>query len=412
MGPDGAYTVEDAEIAPDDVDSEQSFQEWIDDLGTERAGYTLRCYRLPFNERGQVITNAKGHQAIYLDAFPLDSLNLDELQLTLRRNYMVADKIGVVMPVRCMVFKNGERGVKSNKIIMVQKPPSENDTQNSHKDSFADLMRVFQESSEAQMRQTQLMVAQALQQRAPVVAAVDPMDSFTKMMSVVTGMMAPMMTALAGRPQSAGGGMKETLELIQMVKEVLPDNGGGSDDNGFGGIVKAVAPALGPLLQLAAQNAAAPRQSQTPVAERLVSPVVSKPAAVAAAPRTPTLNEQRAHYGLPPMEESVIPADFGIPPTNTVSLTQVPNVSNNPVYTHLSTLVNFAASGMDPVTAAQEVMKYIPESMDDAIFEFVDDPDCIVKMIAAEPRVMEYQDWFVKLRAEILAAYADPAQEG
>lgn len=67
----------------------------------------------------------------------------------------------------------------------------------------------------------------------------------------------------------------------------------------------------------------------------------------------------------------------------------------------ISILVMNAAAGVDPVTMADSILDMTPDESLEKLREFVESPDAMAQMIAANPGVAKHLPWFQRLHAEL-----------
>jgi hypothetical protein len=175
--------------------------------------------------------------------------------------------------------------------------------------------------------------------------------------------------------------------------------GGGSDDSGVAGIIKAVAPLAGPLLQMAATQQAnrvalpAPTIPIPPQPVRDMSGVPSRPAPVA-------------------------------PPTSNPSAPTSQPISEAEMFGELKPIVDNLVltmqNGAEPVGVAdfffeQTFMNIEDDKVYDQLADFVESPTCIQRLGFFNPAVAANVAWFEKFRArviELLNAPEAPAVQG
>lgn len=384
-----------------DPDAEASFQDWAEALGESRSGYMLRAYRLPVDDKGRVNGNANTGQMVFLDSWPLDSIRYDDLIKLLRSEYMLPGM--QIMSVRLMVTKEGERGIKKNQIVTVQRAlnsASAGAQPQQGRESVTELMRAMQEGMQAQLQQFQAAL-QMSRQNTPAPPQRDPMDSMVQMM----GMFMPMIVAAIGRPQAAvtpGPGLGELADVMLKLKE-LGGDGGGDSDGGTVGMIRALAPLVQPVLQTVANESAARAQQlqntnnvpQAAPVRRLANPA-PVPQQNNAAPVQPAQSTQTP---APPAGQPMTFFNGGELPM--LLLQMRPQIQQ---------LCEMAASvpQPDPVQVAQMTMQGIPEEMDEALGDLLFNANFMAWLAQLDPRVNDHREWFDKLHAELKAAFDDP----
>jgi len=380
-----------------DPDSENNFQDWADALGDARSGYILRAYRLPTDERGKVSGNASMGQSVFLGAWPLDSMKFDELMFLLRDEYMLPGM--QTMMVRLMVAKEGERGVKKNQIVQVQRALRASAGQNAAaKDSPAELMRAMQENNAVMMQQFQQMLS--MSKPAPV-AQRDPFEMMVAMM----GAIGPLITAVAGRPQPAGMGMGEIVDVMVKMKELLPDGGGSDNSSDVLGIVKAIAPLAQPMLQSFAASAQeraalAVQQVNMPM-PRLVNQNPQQPIGPVPKAQPGTTQPQSTYFS-----DSAAPAQ---PAMTHFNGGEIPMFMLQ-IRPQIQQLCDLAAQvpQPNPAEVAAMTLQSIPEEYDDKLGDLLFNENFMKWLSMLDTRVNDYRPWFEALHLELKKAFEDP----
>jgi hypothetical protein len=379
-----------------DPDAEASFQDWAEALGESRSAYIIRAYRLPTDKDGRIQGNASSGQMISLGAWPLDSIKYDELIELLRNEYMLPGTS--VMAVRLMVTQEGSRGVKKNQIVQIQRAlrGAAHGTVPT-KDSAAELMRAMQENNAVMMQQFQQMMRMS----QPVAPAqpVDPMDSMVKMM----GIFMPLVTALAGRPQPAGLGMGEMVDVILKLKDLSGGNDSGNDSDGADmiGMIKAIAPLAQPVLTTFAANA----QAQAAHAvERANNPQRQLAPPVAPGQRREINPQPSVSISKPVNPVSASPQGMTYFEGNEVPMFMLQ------IRPQIQQLCDLAAQvpQPDPVEVAKMALDSIPEEHDDKLGDLLFNENFMKWLAMLDSRVNDHRQWFDTLHVTMKNAFADP----
>src|SRR6266404_3406975 len=98
-----------------DPETEAAFEQFREDLRTHNTDGTLWCYRMPLDERGDLIANAKN---TILFPAPIQRYSLEEVIARVQSEYMVAPERRAC--IRIAGTRKGERGVRFNTVVMVE----------------------------------------------------------------------------------------------------------------------------------------------------------------------------------------------------------------------------------------------------------------------------------------------------
>lgn len=372
-----------------DPDMAEAFDDLRESLEGAQSDSTLWVHRVPLDERGDVISNAKH---VHLFTAPLDRYKLDEIITKVKADYMGPNERRAC--IRLMAKKAGVRGNAFNRLVLIEKElKPQNPGGESQRESVTEIVRAIQESTNAQLAAFRQMLAE----RSPPAPAKDPLEMAVSLMGVMTNMMAQLNKAA---PVAAAGGTGTLIEQIRAMKELkelagdlvgVPGEGGG-DDNSTAGIIKAVAPLAAPLLQMMAQNQAAN------AATRPTPRALPNPAARAEQPSGPQ----------------------GRPMTTTASAPgAVPPVHSNPtpksedekmiaeLRAQLVAICEAASQGADPAALGSVIVHQLPvdSAIEESLLGLLDDPLWMQKLASIHPGVKDHAEFFNTVRATIFAAY-------
>jgi hypothetical protein len=101
-------------------------------------------------------------------------------------------------------------------------------------------------------------------------------------------------------------------------------------------------------------------------------------------------------------------------PAPTAAPTSQPQSKGKPMgfAAQIGILVANAKAGVDPVTMAESVLELTPENQFDSLREFVNSPDVIEKMKAANSEVSQYPQWFETLRDNLREFFLHDPESG
>jgi len=403
----GAITVLPGEPEEYDPDLESAYDQWREDLGKSQTVATLRVYRIPTNEKGDPVPNARNQAELFSAA--LDLYTFDEVINRVRREFMPQGM--AVTTVRLMGTKkrseNSPGGIVFNQIVTVEKAANEGNAQT--KESTAELMRVIQESAQRQMEMLERVMGNRVQS--------DPLDNMAKLGALMTTMMTPLLTAIGGGGRSSmkelmemlviaknlgggdGGGLKTRLEEITLLKSLATELGGGegSDDGDTpAGIIKAVSPLAGPIMETIAAFQKNQAESKALAREQLATRK-----RLTRVTDTTDANRPRDPGRSSAVAES--PAKKSETPQGAAS-----SVNNEDEFMlklireQLHTLTDVAAENGDPVPLAAMLIENIPEEYDEKVLAFLENKNCIAVLESLHPKVKEHRAWFERFHKACL----------
>lgn len=390
--------IEEAELLPrmggevgGDMDTEQTFDDLRESLASSETPQTLWVYRVPTDDQGNVMSNAK---VFHLFSAPINRYSLEEIVSRVRAEFM-RDRISVC--IRLSVSEKGKSGLRLNRMLMVERGEQKAaEVQGGQLHDVAGaISSAIANSNKMTLAMFESIMARMTERPAIAAPAVDPMQQTMAMMAAMTGMVRSLVpTGVQGAPTAAaGGGMLEMINSMRALKKLSGELGGGAggggdddDPDSLQNILKAGAPYVTLLSQVVARQ---PVQRMPPPARRRLA----KPAAETAAP---------------PVAET--------PPQNTATAA-APEVDQMfaQLRPQLVALCESANENGDPVEAAKLVVQMIPEGSDieNQLLLFLEgDHTWFPQMCAIYPGCAQHQEWFGKLRAAILEEYpADDAAE-
>ena len=367
-----------------DNDIEDSFDDWREGLKNTSQSGTVRAYRIPVDDN--LVPNGSAKNQILLGSWPVDQYSMEELCQKLKREFMQPHER--FMGLRLIGTMSGERGIRFNKLVTVQRPNEEAAPRASGGESVTEMLRAISENNARMMAVFENRLSQPAQP--------PPAQNETiTMVATLMGAMGQFMQAV--KPATSTGGMgslKEMVEVMTMLNDMRGDSGGGGDDNGLAGIVKALAPMAGPVFQLAAnaQTANIEAARRAPQRRALPAPAVAPASGPAPAARP-----------APPVQAPVNPAP------------QVPNNTGEPMLAELSAtvaaLVQIAEAGTEPIDAANlffdETLLPLPDNGYEQMCTFVADPNAINKLGMLNKGVAAHREWFEKCLARVRERIAE-----
>lgn len=400
-----------------DPDLEASFEQLREDFRQANSEGTLWVYRLPLDERNELISNAKH---VFLFSAPVQRYSTEEIYAKVQTEFMEGMRVACI---RVAATKKGERGVRFNHVVMVEKSQRlatpETAITPAPGGGFSEVVRAIQESNQA----TVAMVQQLLKQPAalPAPPAEKPIAQIRELAEVVfllsggkQAAAAPV--AAAAAPQrSILDELKTLRELRGFVTELAGGGGGGDGDDGDdgggssgGGGPAAVLKHLSPWANLFAQMMQRQGGARGPV---------RRPQA-----RQPQTFEQPTPTPVPaPVAAGSAPIDpFSIPTPAPQPATapQPKTPENDPVIAQLreqfEALTRSAAEGAPPANLAPMILQMIPADspQEDMFIGFLESPTWWQQLTAVYPPAAPHEQWFTQLRMLILSEYEDDSPAG
>lgn len=360
----------DETIPASDDDQEAAFAEFAALSDQERSGINVRVYEVPHDERGQAVNNSK---LIWLMCEPIDKYTKDELCKVIQRGFF--DENQKIMWVRLMIYKEGERGIRRNLLFPLRAAPKAPPAEAESRGQVAEILAmVARMNAEAAQRQETFF--QRLAEARTVAAPVDPMAMMRDTVAILTPLLGLGRAAATADPMVALGGMISTMRQVKQLGDDLAGKGGNGEGEGSGGVadvIKALVPLAKPALEIAASMA------------RRGAPVP----AVAAAPE--------------PMPAVAAPV---APPA------RAPQPEQPPVHIQeilkLQDLIGRAADlegKAEANTVAEQILKEIPESMDDEVYQRLSDANWFQGLQALQPKVAGKEAFFTQVREHILKQF-------
>lgn len=396
----GAVTVLANEPDDFDPDMENAYEQWREDLGKSHTVATLRVFRIPTNEKGDPVPNAR-HQAELFSA-PLDLYSFEEVINRIRREFMAPGERS--MTARLLGIRkrteNAPGGSVFNQIVTVEKGMDENGI--GGKESAAEIVRVIQESTRQQMEMLERVMGNRTQQ--------NPIEVAVQLVGTMTAMMQPLLAGIGGGGKSStkeilemmalvkgmqgdGGGLKSRLEEITLLKGLATELGGegGSDDGDTpAGIIKAVSPLAGPIMEALAAFQKNQAEARALAREKLASRKRLT--------NVSDVTDQRKAHAPQPVPEKPEAAERASP----VKESQGEDFMLKMIREQLGTLTEVAAENGDPAPLAAMLIEGIPEEYDEKVLSFLENPHCLKVLESLHPKVKEHGEWFARFHKACL----------
>lgn len=384
-----------------DGDTAEEIASFIDDMNsTEHADAYITVLRIPTDSRGTPLPNSKHAGQLFHELLGRSTVN-DVIE-RIRAQYIRPTETSIT--VRIIGKRPGERRLLFNRIYTIERA---NKSEAKPEGSVAEMLALMQANAEAQAQRTENFMREmlAMQNQSRVVAAPDPIDQMTKLMTAF----APVMAAVAGRPLPSGGGPNDLLATVKVLKEVnnMMGGGGGDENSSTMSVVKSVAEAVGPCLKFLAARAETERMTAAERLRRLPPPAQ-----------------------LPPPKPAQVPPKAATPLKTAAPKTNPPPKAapaNNPEgedvkLAELREQIQVAAQLCDEGQSAEAVANLIVDNVEDEqleeLYRRVEPENCVAQLAVLAPTAVRGREkWFAELRLSILAQFEDdpdkvPAEGG
>jgi hypothetical protein len=367
-------TAENGEIVerPEDEDSEAAWDGWISDLRRSSAAGIIRVAKLPTDENGDPLPNAKGQ--IQLGSWPHDQFDYDGLLAHIRQKFM---KPGETIHVRIMGMETGKPGVKVNNIVSLQRDaaPSGSEAVTSQ---LGEVLLAMREDRAALTNTLQTILTP---KEAPSPAPSMFTPAIKELITIGLPIVGGIVTALISRPAKPPADLVGLVEIARMLKGDTHEEK--EDDNSIASIVKAVAPNGLQLLTTMLQNSqrTAPVRVAAPSASRPVSlPVVTAPMSVT----EPAATIETVPESIPlASKESEDASVFAL------------------LKPQLIELVALAERNEHPADVAKLTAQLLPSSYDEMLSDLLDSPESFSRLAVLEPKIANHAAWFEQLRVAL-----------
>lgn len=372
----------------DDPDAESAWDSWIYDLRKSASSGMIRVAKLPTDEKGHPLPNAKGQ--IQLGAWPHDQYDYDGLLAHVRQNFM---RPGETCHIRITGFEAGKPGTKVNQIVSLQRNavPSPVEAASSQLGEVLNAMREDRTATHQMLKE--LMTTRP---EAPPIAPPVFGPAMTEIAKIALPIAGTIISALITRPAKPSSDIAGLVEIAKLLKD-----GGSSDDekenNTTLDIIKAVAPQGLQLLNTLAQGQ---QRAALPVPHRSAAPTVAH--VIGGAPASAAV---RATSGESPRNDALVAP---VPSTESQTISAAsPTVSSEnsamfaAIKPHLEELCVLAERNENPKDVAELTVQMLPEGLQDQLAVLIEDKNKFAKLGTLVPAMKQHAEWFESLRAEL-----------
>lgn len=365
----------------EDEDIESAWDDWTEALKGSDGGGMVRAYKVPQDENGNPLTNAKGAKQTYLGAWPHQAYDFDSLLQMITQRFL---RPGESCFVRLTGVRAGSGGLQFNKIVSLQRDSTAPETASGSGGDLGAVMQAVQKMNE----QNALLMERLTTRNEP-----PPKDN-TAVMEVVKASIPVLGTVLAawiGRPAQKSD-LGELITALGKLKGFVGDGKGGGDDSDDStlGIVKAIGPHALQLLTALAQRQPQP----VPAPRRIPSRQLPPPRAPISAPQPSAENG-----GATAATASTAPH----------STTSQPSTENEQMLAQLAPqlaqLAELASRNEDPAEVAKLVLGVVPEEYDDQLYNLISDAQAFGRLALLSPELKPHKEWLERLRVSMLAEY-------
>jgi hypothetical protein len=385
-----------------DPETEAAFEQFKEDLRTHNTEGTLWVYRMPLDDRGELIANAKNS---ILFTAPIQRYSLEELVSKVQSEYMLPGERKTC--IRIAGTKKGERGVRFNTVMIVEVSTRVPEVKaDPARESIGELMRALQDQQKATVAMVREMLTQHPAAPAvPVQPPIGQLRELAEIMFLLNGGQSKTAAVAASAPPATVLDQLKTLRELRGFVTELAGDGEGLEAEGEGGagalsVLKHLSPwaqVFGHLLQR--QAAGVPPMRRLARAPQSIAAPGRPP--IAGAPGQPAA----AHApGIAPMTP--------LAPASQLSTPAAPE-ELDPVLAQMreqfAALTKAAEEGSDPMQMAGVVLNMVPDgsAAEGALLGLLDEPNWFGRITTVYPPAAPHQAWFAQLRLAILAEYVD-----
>lgn len=356
---DDVTVIEDGQYTYAESDESAAFREFKTSFDDEKMG-TLRVHRVP---ESKTVTNKASLKTRYLFSCTIDQFDFDGLLEYLRDHYGGGT-------YRLIGSRAGHAGVSFNRLVEIEAPidrgfmgaMDKNDPLRRTENSGDIIGQVGAVLLESQTRMEELF----RDMQGPRTGG-DAFDQMTKMATAMGTMMQNF--APQNQQPSIGSQIKEMVLLQEFMQNLRGDSGG---DSGEANIYSMFTETI--------------RQFGGPIA-----------AAMAAGQQSGAINSQGVLEHKPEPEKS--------------DEEKQQEKEMEQLKTQVKFILANAEAGADPKKFAEIVVEKTPEDMIDKLYDFLSQDDCIEQIIAINPEVEKFKNWFTVWRDHVLFLLTEPVDE-
>ena len=365
----------------DDPDLNQAFYDFADQIKSEaNSGGSIAVFEVPVDANGTPRPTTYNKTKLF--TVPVGSASLDDICDRVLREFV--EPGGKIM-VQLLARKDGERGVKLNRMIPLRR--GKLDTSGKSDGSTAgDIERLMRMMDERRARDLADMRTLIEQNRAPVV---DPLAQSL----AITEKLTNMAVAMRSGQVSGGAPANDPNAVMQQMMAMMMTGMMKKFMAGMDGSEKAAPENTNWLKDIVA----------------LAQPLL---AAKAAQEQKEAAREQRmlVHERAAPQPPASVESDASAPKTSTEK-----EKNDMKLIAMLSKFLpvlidNFAAKDADPADVAKLTMDNLPEDdagMNDALYQLIQSPadEFLAKLATMDARVKNHAAWMEEFRVALLAAF-------
>jgi hypothetical protein len=375
----------------DDPDLNAAFWEFRNAIEQEaNAGGKIAVFEVPVDANG--MARPTSYQRAKLFTVPVGAVTIDDICDRVQREYM---KPGEKMLIQLLARKDGEPGIKMNKLITLRAPAT-NAGPTGASGEVAQLLRIMNEQG-SRDRAEQREMMERLARGA--VTQTDPMDKALAIADRISAMSARAVTPVSG-PNDPNNMMNQMMVMMMtaMMKNFMKGFGGEKEKTENTSWMADIVALAKPLLEAKAvsEKTALVRE------QRMLRHEAQAPAAQAPAAQTPAS----------PGAES----NAGTPKTPGPSTKEENEMKLIAMLTEFLPMLidNFALKGAEPSDVSKLTMDNLPEEdigLNDALYQMIqsEPAEFLAKLATMDPRAKDHAEWFEKYRLALLEAF-DPDQ--
>lgn len=352
---------------------------------------SIAVFEIPIDSQGN--PRPKTLNKTKLFTTPVGTATLDDICDRVMREFM---EPGGRLTVQLLGTIEGHRGIKLNKIISLRRAKETKDEPDSN--SLAGLLKIIQETNEATRREMRTMMSEVLAARTAQPQQ-NPFEfglALAERLSTIAGGM-----ARGGAPAVQSNdwtqNMMQTMQMMTMMRKFFGDGErdgkkeSPTDPSQFLSIIKEVRELAAPLLQAHVADSAAKALREKRLLQHETA-TADPPAAVSPTSEPPPDS--------PAADSAHMPDTAPIDEVSRMRLLGEFKLA-------LPMLCDMAERGADIKQTVSLALSAMPDdqALNDALFHFVSEEDCVSKLIAMEPRVEKSREWFEKFRVELRAEF-------
>jgi len=376
-------------VSADDPDLNAAFWEFRNAIEQEaNAGGKIAVFEVPVDSTG--MARPTTYQRAKLFTVPVGAVTIDDICDRVLRDYV---KPGEKMLIQLLARKDGEAGIKMNKLITLRAPAMASGPQGASGE-IAQLMRVMNEQRAQDRADMQRMLEQVAGARGP---AVDPMQQAMALTTTITNLATGIVSKTNAAPPAPAESMVQSMTAMLGLMKMLREFSGKDEPkrDASSGILENIRALAAPLLA-----AKATQEERALVHEkRLLAHERQNPPAAPDATKTETATGPQAPSAVKGVNDPKDEVKMKLLAVLKEGLPMIVSLASGP-------------KPADPCETAKLVLKNLPEdeqALNDAFYALVQDPpkEFLAQLAVVCPEVVNHPEWFEAFRQALLIEF-DP----